>query len=1022
MARQTSIQKTLPGMFPNVIPRYGLRQFIDTERVLSVLEKVDASGDAAKAYLLLCNYAVIGKIQDPQETAYLEKAHFFLRSYSSKRNWEFALEAYRNPAFDGIRQYIITDDIDQNGKPISRVTQNLGSIPVPNRYITYYDDIIDYHEKNATTQYAKSGTFSYKIDSNKAPKAEVTLPACDASAVRSFIQKEQRKSLTVPIKDLLQAALEMQKNFSDDYCYKVLSTNNIKEVLDARVADSDFLRIHEVVNMVGMVGSGKSTMIKVLSYYLAKKGYRIVLVVDTVTEVMSLYKYFDFLGLSVSPLIGRNERLKYVEQIIETDALYLNTVNSKYLTAACMIDGFEPIGEEAPLFGKEPCFKLIKDGKRYTCPYYAVCPNTRMQRDAQTSSIVVTTVAGFAATRIGPNRTLFVDHVINQADLVIFDECDRVQKTLDEFFTPSTAFIEFLHDVADECQADMKKESEDRLTNQNDSYYAELLKKASVVLDIVQNAVRAETGLWKSMLSSTFSSMTLIERLIEDGVPQKIADQFTELLDDPEHSDLFDVFELSCHSLNDSAFVKSLNRWLKRNKYQPDSETKNHIKLFLVVAKFDSYIHELEATYSLTTNSDDPNNELYNFLQARFTAQQRILPSAVIGNLFGMRSNGKKGLELYRQYAYGRALMTELPWLRMNEIGAPLGPHVLLLSGSSWAPGCLEYHVNRPVNYLLEAEAQKRDVLSKTEIMDLGIPDRVSGGGQQERQEHLNTVIRKCMDSITAELSRVGKILMIVNSYAEAGFAREMLQSYLDEAGLDVKAACMIRSEDGESITPESIPRGAISKFDLHPAQILVAPAAAIERGYNIVDESGHSTLSSVFFLVRPMAIPDDIGQKSCKLNGIVANKYSHSQIANGLLKASDIRSFAAKQWNIIERSSKMSLKYLPEVQKTDITAGIFVLILQIFGRLARITDLDKPAPRLYFADGAFRSDENNPDSYDCLNELISYINNMMQNPKDAAVARTLYQPFYEAFMKGVTFNEHADISNGIYPDDEYES
>lgn len=1021
MAKQPSIKKTLSGIFPNNIPRYGLRQFMDTERVLSVLERIDANGDAAKAYLLLCNYAVIGKIQNAQEAAYLEKAHLFLRTYSSKRNWEFALDAYQNAVFDGIRQYIITNGIDNNGRTILRIARNTGSIPAQNRYDIYYDEIINYKEDNSIPQYAKNGMFSYKIDSVKAPRAEVTLPVCEVSAANSFVPMEQRKSLVITITELLHAALEMKKTLPDDYCYNILSSNSIKKVMDAQVTDCDCLRMHEVVNMVGMVGSGKSTMIKVISYYLAKRGYKIVLVVDTVTEVMSLYKYFDSLSLSVSPLVGRNERLKYVEQLVGTDALYLDTAASKYLTAACMIDGLTPIGEEAPQFGKEPCFKLIKDGKKYTCPYYAMCPNTRMQRDAQTSNIIVTTVAGMAASRIGPNRLLFVDYAIKQADLVIFDECDRVQKTLDEFFTPSTAFIEFLHDVADECQADMKKLHEDRLINQNDSYYAELLKKASVVLDIVQNTVRAETGLWKSMLSSTFSSMTLIERLIEDGVPEKITTQFTELLDDPEHSDMVDVFELACHSLYDNAFTKAFNRWLKRNEYQPNCETINHIKLFLVVAKFDSYIHEVEATYSLTTNSDDPNNELYNFLQARFIAQQRILPSAVIGNLFGMKSNGNKGLELYRQYAYGRALMTELPWLRMSENGAPLGPHVLLLSGSSWAPGCLEYHVNRPVNYLLEAEAWKRDMLSKTEIMDLGIPDRVSGGGQQERQEHLNTVIRKCMDSITAELSREGKILIIVNSYAEAGFARKKLQAYIDEAGLNVKVACMIRSEDGDSITPENIPRGAISKFYLHPAQILVAPAAAIERGYNIVDETGHSTLSSVFFLVRPMSVPDDIGQRSSKLNGIIASKYSHNQTTNGMLKASDIRSFAAKQWNIIERSSKKSLKYLPEVQKTDITASIFVLILQIFGRLARITDPDKPAPRLYFADGAFRANENDPDSYDCLNELISYLDKMINDSQNASIAKTLYQPFYEAFKKGVTFNEYTNIPDGVYTGDEYE-
>lgn len=68
---------------------------------------------------------------------------------------------------------------------------------------------------------------------------------------------------------------------------------------------------------------------------------------------------------------------------------------------------------------------------------------------------------------------------------------------------------------------------------------------------------------------------------------------------------------------------------------------------------------------------------------------------------------------LFRQFAFGRSLMKDLPYLRTDEQGNPAGPHVILLSGSSWAEGSYEYHVNRPVNYILEADAEKRAFLEK---------------------------------------------------------------------------------------------------------------------------------------------------------------------------------------------------------------------------------------------------------------------------------------------------------------------
>lgn len=1014
------MRSTLQSVFPRAFSDYGLREFIETEMVLSVLEAIAPDKDANKAYMLLCNYSVIGVKPDVEQVAYLQKAHLKLRAYASKRNWLNVLDNYRDAAFDGIRQYKICE-IQEQDKHMLQVMQNTESIPAPGRPEIYREEILTYQEKMPSPRYAKVGTFSYKIDSETNPISEVTLN--QKASVHTLLpdQKGPRSSVTVSYSELLSAAEEIRKEFPDDYCAKVLLDNTIKEVIGSQVKVCQCLNINKITNIVGMVGSGKSTLIKVLTYVLAHRDQKVVLVVDTVTEVMSLFAYFDQLHLSVSPLVGRNERIKYVEQLIVPGEMYLSDSTSRYLTAACLIDGMEPIGAEAPLFGKEPCFKLISNKRKYVCPYFNVCPNTLMQRDAIKSNIVITTVAGLAATRIGVNRILFADYVLRQADLVIFDECDRVQKTLDEFFSPSTAFIEFIHEIAEECHNDLKKPNEQRLVNQNDSYYEELLKKATTVLDIIQNAVGAECGNWRSMLSDTFSAMTLLERLKDEGISDDILAPLQQLIDNPQESNLLDIFELSCNSLYDKAFDTALRRWLKQVGASLDEKSVSHIKLCIIIAKFDAYIHELDEVYALTTNADDPNNQLYDFLQARFTAQQRILPSALIGNLFGMKSSRKKGLELYRQYAFGRALMTELPWLRMRNDGAPLGPHVLLLSGSSWAKGCLEYHVNCPVNYLLEAEQWKRDLLAKTEIMELGILDRVSGGGQQDREVHLDHVIRESINSIIGELQRDGKILMIVNSYKEAAYARQRIQSYLAEENEVVKVAAMIRSEDIAQSESESIPRGGVSKFYLHPARILVAPAAAIERGYNIVDETGHSAISSVFFLVRPMPVPDDIGQRCSKLNGMVAQYYADHISVNEFEKAAGLRVYATRQWSMMEQSSRKGLKYLPGVLKKDVTASIFVLILQIFGRLARITDPDKPAPRLYFADGAFRRTPEDTGGYDCLNELLTYLGDMMDDSQQGEIARTLYLPFYEAFKKGIPYNEYSNLSDGLYTEDEYQ-
>ena len=59
-----------------------------------------------------------------------------------------------------------------------------------------------------------------------------------------------------------------------DFCFPFLKSSTVLS-----------LTLQEVVNIVGMVGAGKSTLIKVLAFWCHQNGYRIAIVVDTVAEV-----------------------------------------------------------------------------------------------------------------------------------------------------------------------------------------------------------------------------------------------------------------------------------------------------------------------------------------------------------------------------------------------------------------------------------------------------------------------------------------------------------------------------------------------------------------------------------------------------------------------------------------------------------------------------------------------------------------------------------------------------------------
>ena len=1021
MSSLETIKRSLRNYLPTSV---NIDDLIKAEMTLAILEKCKPEGDPTKAYLLFHNYSLLGEVVCDETAFLLQKAHRLLHSCSSKMNWAKVLENYRN-AQSEFCLYIFTEKIEKGSKVLN-FARNTELAVEPDRADVYFE-YIRKHKEEKHFGYAKGGEYSYSIKdktSSTVYSADVKIPDRTPQMPISPPPKKTRKKISVSTAELLASAAEMAEKKPDDYCYSILKSNTLKAVTEGNVKSANMLEIDKITNLVGMVGSGKSTLMKVLSYHLAKADKKVVLVLDTVSSVLEMCSYLSQFGVSVSPVIGRSGREKYIDQVAKAQEKYLQNEYSKYLTAPCIIDGMAKNKSDkssAPMFGNEPCRSLMKNKKHYNCPYMDICPAVRMYRDVYTSNVIVTTVQGLAAIRLLGDNKLFLEYVLEQADLVIFDECDKVQKTLDEFFTPSASFDKFRQNAATLCSEAMNKETEalDGMEKNESGYIRKLMRSLGVCM-AVREAISAYGGTWRTILSRTFSAEILYQAICRENQKNKyISDKSLEhmrrvTIGLDHDKDIEHILKFALSEDDIKIFSSDISDWLTDNNCKPYKTFSDHIKLYLVVAAFDNYIREISDSYLFLPYERKTQQELTDFLSTRFTAQQKILPSSAMGNLFGMKNDPQKGLILYRQYAFGRALMDRMPWLRLTEEGQPAGPNVLLLSGSSWADGCLQYHVNVPVKYLLEAEEWKRRKIAESKMIDLGTAIRVSGSGSEEREENLTEVIKKIRGTIEAELRSEGKLLMIVNSYSEAQTAASCLNGLLSNGKT---VACMCREAD--EFDDNMILRSEIADFSDHSADIMVAPAQAIERGYNIVDKDGHSAFGSVFFLVRPMEVPDEISSKCTKLNGYLERHCVLSGKKNAFDRAAKLRSEATRQWSLMERQGKMQLSSLDPVMKLDVTASLFVLILQIFGRLCRITDESKPAPRVYFADGAFRRSEKNTAGYDLLNELIDYLESMIDNKETGKIAETLYQPFYEAFKKGVEKNEFVDISDDIYSEEE---
>lgn len=1014
----------LSAQFQVIEEAMPLSRFAAIEAVLYLLTLNAPDADPTKAYLLFTQYQLIGTTGCTTMEHILQQARHTLGYYRSQKYWQDDLRDYRESRYNAVRAFSF-EELD--GTVSFSKMEGTYPYPYEERQKEWERFWPERFEDSRTPSYAGSGAYRYVYPNLESGEVETVQVKFDNDHVPPVqlptSEKGCRAPISISLDELLKAAKEMTEICPGDPCHMILKTNILKQINGASVNACTELTIREVVNIVGMVGAGKSTLIKILAFWCHQNGHRITVVVDTVAEVLNLQKYLSAFGVTASPLIGRSERLRYINQVAQPNETCLYTGFSQYLTPACLIDGMDEQHSAAIAFGKEPCYLLKKGNKNHLCPYFDQCLGTKMLRDCYTASVVITTVAGFAASRVGQQRETFLELVMRDFDLVIFDESDRVQKTLDHFFMPETSFNNYIHECAEDCSAYMRLSSKRREENLAEQRYDEMQRQSVTVLSCLVKSLHHELGTWKKIAhGDPFSALTLLEDLYREEseyrIPHSVYKAIYDLIDmqDEDHirqSTLWAVLESSCKSTDESFFNQMYRIWLnelgsdfprpQKDKVQRIQDAR--IKLILRLIYFDHFIRSLSDAYEASHETSYGQNELFGFLQTRFRQQQYFLPSALCGNLFGLKKTDDEDIILFRQFAFGRSLMKDLPYLRTDTQGNPAGPHAILLSGSSWAEGSYEYHVNRPVNYILEADSDKRAFLEKTRFFESGFPERVSGAADDQRMAQLRSATQKTVELIIREYERkAGKILLVVNSYAQAQEVQQTLETALRKANCPARVCRMISDAISIQNDQGTVRRGEVSRFAKMSEEILIAPAMAIERGHNIVDEYGHSALCAVFFMVRPMAVPDDIQQKGSKLNGFVESHCKQTPNESLFAYNARIRQFAAQQWAKMSKSKSFGLAELDDEERKDVVATLFVLILQIFGRLARVTDVTKPEPHVYFIDGAFRGREDKQGDFDCLSELGRYLDTLMTQKESAEIAETLYAPFYKAYRKDIQY------------------
>jgi signal recognition particle GTPase len=77
------------------------------------------------------------------------------------------------------------------------------------------------------------------------------------------------------------------------------------------------LSIDGILNLIGMVSSGKTTLITVLSVWAVQQGLHITLIVGDVMSALDRAQLFTRLGLDAAPILGASNRIRHPIDCIE---------------------------------------------------------------------------------------------------------------------------------------------------------------------------------------------------------------------------------------------------------------------------------------------------------------------------------------------------------------------------------------------------------------------------------------------------------------------------------------------------------------------------------------------------------------------------------------------------------------------------------------------------------------------------------------------------------------------------------
>jgi hypothetical protein len=744
------------------------------------------------------------------------------------------------------------------------------------------------------------------------------------------------------------------------------------------------ISLSNLIHIVGLLNVGKSTLLQIIIYHLAKKGYRCALVVDNVASQVRLASLFWFgLGIPAAPILG-SDRAEHLKKVYEP--ILLNQGEDidrggvhpawRWFSPVCPLLAL--VKSETPWeFGDEPCPKLYQEEKLVNwlgdSPFTGRSLFARLIRELDNPTDTETSDRKVKLTRTQKSK-------------------QREQTILKGLFSPQ------------------QKEHRKQLLKNLESFLQAPLnpakggKLATIALSLIsanndEFVFEELENWWNEWLKTNH-----ITKLDQENLQQlKHRTYFVILITILENrlSFLIDRLNLIGRLID----LHELDRWL---------------------------INRPPFDYTPIV----PNSPVGNILGFKYT-RDRV-------RACGADRNNKGGkLEYFRYVAVGRYLLLNFPNLfSVDEIE---GCHTILISGTSYAPGSPAYHIREKPTILLEPAsnnnkagdagiAQSKFYFAPQQFNGkyIAISGLLSDRRKQANEEMVKAICyapvrtKSFLDLRFQELAEKAeedaenwrdrsRILVINSSYIETELINSNLQKiYRPLIPDEIQGLIRDNNPDGDGI-----PRGKLENIKNTPVKILSAPLMSLERGHNILNQYNIAAFGTGIFINRPMPVPDDWQTTVRQLNAWTLDNVENLEfyleaidIDNDLTLATASTIFYGLAINkMIDLNCRaMSYKQLYKHERSVLCWTQLVSMWQVIGRLVRggvpcnIYFLD-----IRFADN-FAEEKQEDETSSLLVGIIKELEHLMQS--DVPYELTLANSLYGAFLQALKNTEQLDYKN----------